>query len=233
MDSLNLLEAEFVRLKIQAQYIKGYPQTVGDLHLTNRRLILTPNQVLSIGFGKKWEILLSEIKNVETKNPFQGGSFVGSAGNRLVINSKDGTKHVFSMLGDIIPLFNALSEDINNQDHPMEAISSATTENISLDTDKQANAKVTPVVILQPGIISPSNPPKEPVLAVLLSLFFAGGGGQIYLGQVKKGVLIIILSLALSCIGIGFIFWFLGVVDSYIIANKLKSGISVGEMQIF
>lgn len=172
MDTLNLQEAEFVRLKIQAQYIKGFPQTVGDLYLTNRRLILQPNQVLSIGFGKRLEIKLSDIKNIGSKAPFQGGPYLGSAGNRLVIVLKDDSQHVFSMLENITPLYNALTEEIKNQVYPMDEISSETTEKISLDTDKQAIANVSPVVIFQPGLISPSNPPKEPVLAVLLSLFF-------------------------------------------------------------
>jgi TM2 domain-containing membrane protein YozV len=66
-----------------------------------------------------------------------------------------------------------------------------------------------------------------------LSFLFAGGAGQIYLGQVKKGIAIIVVSIVFSCVGVGFITWMLGVVDAYLVAKRLQSGNSVGEMQFF
>jgi TM2 domain-containing membrane protein YozV len=81
--------------------------------------------------------------------------------------------------------------------------------------------------------IQPANPPKDPIIALVLSLLLLGGAGQIYLGQTTKGIVIIVLTLLLSCIGIGFIVWIVGVIDAYQIATMLKNGQSVGEWQFF
>ena len=81
--------------------------------------------------------------------------------------------------------------------------------------------------------IPPASPPKDPVIALILSLVLAGGAGQIYLGQQTKGIVIIVATLLLSCIGIGFIIWILGIIDAYQIATMLKNGQSVGDWQFF
>jgi len=82
--------------------------------------------------------------------------------------------------------------------------------------------------------VQPSTPPKDPLLALILSLFLAGGAGQIYLGQTTKGIVIIVVSLVLSpCFGIGLIPWLVGVIDAYQIAAMLKNGQSVGDWQFF
>jgi TM2 domain-containing membrane protein YozV len=82
--------------------------------------------------------------------------------------------------------------------------------------------------------VQPANPPKDPVIALVLSLFLAGGAGQIYLGQTTKGIVIIVVSLVLSlCFGIGLIPWIVGIIDAYQIGTMLKNGQSVGEWQFF
>jgi TM2 domain-containing membrane protein YozV len=234
MEALNLQDGEVIRLKVQVQLVKGYPQTVGDLFLTDRRLVLLPNQVLSIGFGKRWEIKISDIQNLETKKPFQGGPYVGMAGKRLVIILKDNSKHILSALEDLTPLYEALSEQVTNKDFPDDVIApKPTSPSISTSQSPVDTYNKPPEVISQPGAIFPSNPPKDPILAALLSFLFAGGAGQIYLGQVKKGIAIIVVSIVFSCVGVGFITWMLGVVDAYLVAKRLQSGNSVGEMQFF
>jgi len=112
MGTLILQEGEAVKLKITAQLASGYPQTAGDLFLTDRRLILVPNQLLSLGSGRPWEIKLSEIQNLQVKNLLQGGPFVGRLGNRLEITALDNSKHLLSSLSDISPLVNALSQQL-------------------------------------------------------------------------------------------------------------------------
>ena len=81
--------------------------------------------------------------------------------------------------------------------------------------------------------IQPSDPPKNAIIAAVLSLILFGGVGQIYLGQTKKGIIIIVASLILSCVGVGFIAWIVGVVDAYMMADKLQKGESIGDMQWF
>lgn len=81
--------------------------------------------------------------------------------------------------------------------------------------------------------IQPSDPPKNPVLAAILSFLLLGGVGQIYLGQQKKGIIIIVATLLLSWVGIGCLLPILGAVDAYIIADKLQKGQAVGDMQWF
>ena len=81
--------------------------------------------------------------------------------------------------------------------------------------------------------IQPSNPPKNSIIAAILSLLLLGGVGQMYLGQTKKGIIIIVASVLLSCVGIGVVIPILGAVDAYMMAEKLKNGESIGDMQWF
>jgi TM2 domain-containing membrane protein YozV len=81
--------------------------------------------------------------------------------------------------------------------------------------------------------IQPSDPPKNAILAAILSLILLGGVGQIYLGQTKKGVILIVATLVLSCIGIGVIIPVIGAVDAYMMADKLQKGETIGDMQWF
>jgi TM2 domain-containing membrane protein YozV len=81
--------------------------------------------------------------------------------------------------------------------------------------------------------IQPSDPPKNPILATILSLLLLGGAGQIYLGQQKKGIILIVATALLSCIGVGVVVWIVGVIDAYMLADKLQKGESIGDMQWF
>ena len=81
--------------------------------------------------------------------------------------------------------------------------------------------------------IQPSDPPKNAIIAAVLSLILFGGVGQIYLGQTKKGIIIIVVTVVLSCVGIGFITWIVGIIDAYMIGDKLQKGEAVGDMQWF
>ena len=79
--------------------------------------------------------------------------------------------------------------------------------------------------------IEPSG--KNAILAAVLSFFLFGGVGQIYLGQNKKGIILIVATIVLACVGIGLIIPVLGAIDAYMIADKLEKGESVGDMQWF
>jgi TM2 domain-containing membrane protein YozV len=82
--------------------------------------------------------------------------------------------------------------------------------------------------------ISPSDPPKNPIVALVLSLVLLGGAGQLYLGQQKKGIILMVVTLILSfCFGLGVITWVLGIIDAYMMADKLQKGQTIGDMQWF
>ena len=81
--------------------------------------------------------------------------------------------------------------------------------------------------------IQPSDPPKNPIIAALLSFFLFGGVGHLYLGQQKKGIILIVATLVLAWVGIGCFIPILGAIDAYMIADKLQKGQPVGDMQWF
>jgi WD40 repeat protein len=68
---------------------------------------------------------------------------------------------------------------------------------------------------------------KNPTVAGLLS-FFIPGAGQIYNGQIAKGLLILLL---LPCLSI--IIWIIGIIDAVMIAQKLQRGQSVDKWEWF
>lgn len=76
---------------------------------------------------------------------------------------------------------------------------------------------------------------KDPVLMAVISFFFPGLG-QILMGQVKKGAVILLGSIFFSFLTHGFSFILvsiLAVVDAYLIGKKLKEGKQVGEWEFF
>lgn len=81
--------------------------------------------------------------------------------------------------------------------------------------------------------IQPSNPPKDPIIAAVLSVLLLGGVGQMYLGQTKKGIILIVATVVLACVGVGFLVPFAGAYDAYVIGTKLKNGQPVGDMEFF
>lgn len=81
--------------------------------------------------------------------------------------------------------------------------------------------------------IQPSDPPKNAIIAAILSLLLFGGVGQLYLGQTKKGIILIVATIVLACVGVGFLIPFVGAIDAYILADKLEKGQAIGDMQWF
>lgn len=83
--------------------------------------------------------------------------------------------------------------------------------------------------------IQPSTPPKNPIIAAILSFFLFGGVGQLYIGQQKKGIILIVAWLLGWC-SFGLItavVTVLGTIDAFILADKLQKGESIGDMQWF
>lgn len=88
------------------------------------------------------------------------------------------------------------------------------------------------------AVISASDPPKDPMMACVLSVLLVGLG-QIVLGQTSKGVAMLtgtFVFVLLTC-GWGAIFapfiWLFSGVDAFKIATKLKNGHSVRQWEFF
>jgi hypothetical protein len=102
--------AEEVKARAGAQLSAGFPQTAGTIYLTNRRLVLVPDQLASLGCGRPLEIRLTDISWTKTLGRFQGGTFVGGAGKKILVALLDGTEHTFSfyLTSDIDGFYAAL-----------------------------------------------------------------------------------------------------------------------------
>lgn len=77
--------------------------------------------------------------------------------------------------------------------------------------------------------------PKSPFLAELLSCLIVGVG-QMYNGQVAKGVVLLIATAIIgsATFGIGyFILWLIAIIDAGKIARKINAGKVVGDWEFF
>jgi TM2 domain-containing membrane protein YozV len=82
----------------------------------------------------------------------------------------------------------------------------------------------------------PSNPPKDPVLMGMLSGCCIAGLGQVVLGQITKGIVLLLFNVVIVLFTAGFaalVTWPLMGIDAYLIAKKLRSGQPVGEWEFF
>ena len=93
-----------------------------------------------------------------------------------------------------------------------------------------------PAVVPEVSGLLPANPPKSPGLAALLS-FLLVGMGQIYLGQVEKGLcmLVVVLLLIMSAVQgpLGVVILLLNVLDAFLLGRKVKQGQRIRKWQLF
>lgn len=83
------------------------------------------------------------------------------------------------------------------------------------------------------GQIAGSN--KSILLAMILS-FFLPGVGQMYYGQVYKGIVLLLVACAIGTptVGLGVpLISLIAVIDAYAIGKKLNRGVSVGSWEFF
>jgi TM2 domain-containing membrane protein YozV len=83
------------------------------------------------------------------------------------------------------------------------------------------------------NMVYPSNPPKNPILACVLSGLFYGIG-QMYLGQVGKGITYLVCGIIATIGSFGFLWLPYGVIcciDAYKIGKKLQDGYPVGKWE--
>jgi len=106
-----LQPGEEVLAQESVQLAKGFPQTAGRLYLTNRRLLLDPDQLMSLGCGRPLEIPLAQIRLIDKAGRFQGGTFIGGAGRKIEVGLADGSVHTFSFFlnSDIDAFYDALA----------------------------------------------------------------------------------------------------------------------------
>ena len=84
-------------------------------------------------------------------------------------------------------------------------------------------------------MIYPTSRGYDPMLMMLLSLLIVGLG-QMVVGQVAKGVAILLGSIILAALTFGLsvlVTWPLAAIDAYMIANKLRHGRPVGKWEFF
>lgn len=84
-------------------------------------------------------------------------------------------------------------------------------------------------------MIYPSDPPRNPLLALLLS-FLVIGVGQLYVGQVTKGIALFIVALLVGVLFFPYaagVIWAIGILDAPLIARKLRHGYPVRHWEWF
>ena len=98
--------------------------TVGDLFLTDRRLVLHPDQFLSVGLGRPMEVPLDQVTWRAKFGRFQGGSYIGAAGKKITVGTADGAEHTFSFVfgSDVDAFYAALCDRDARRPAPVVAV---------------------------------------------------------------------------------------------------------------
>ena len=84
-------------------------------------------------------------------------------------------------------------------------------------------------------LVYPAQPPKDPVIIMILNLLLFGGVGYIIMGQKTKGIVAIVcwvLGLA-SCGIVSGLVAVVGAIDGYLQAQALQQGHPVGQWTFF
>jgi len=85
-------------------------------------------------------------------------------------------------------------------------------------------------------LVYPTNPPKDPVMILLLNLFVFGGLGSILMGQKTKGIVAIAVAIVAgipTCGTATLLVGAFGAIDGYLQAQQLKLGHPVGQWTFF
>ena len=86
-------------------------------------------------------------------------------------------------------------------------------------------------------LVLPSNPPKDPIIILILNLLVLGGVGYIVMGQKTKGIVAIIAWFVLlappSCGTLSGLIALVAAIDGFLQATQLKEGKPVGQWTFF
>lgn len=85
-------------------------------------------------------------------------------------------------------------------------------------------------------LVYPTQPPKDPILILVLNLLLFGGVGYIIMGQKTKGIVAIVVCIVIgipTC-GVGsLVVGLVGAIDGYLQAQQLQQGLPVGQWTFF
>jgi TM2 domain-containing membrane protein YozV len=85
-------------------------------------------------------------------------------------------------------------------------------------------------------LVYPQQPPKDPVLILVLNLLIAGCLGYFMIGQKMKGIVAVIIwvvGLFLTCGAASGLVAIVAAVDGYLQAQQLKNGVPVAQWTFF
>lgn len=84
-------------------------------------------------------------------------------------------------------------------------------------------------------LVYPTQPPKDPILILVLNLLLLGGVGYIVMGQKTKGIVAIAAFIVLTVVtcGLGSIIAVVTAIDGYLQAQQLQQGHPVGQWTFF
>lgn len=85
-------------------------------------------------------------------------------------------------------------------------------------------------------LVYPTDPPKDPVLILVLNLLLFGGVGYLVMGQKMKGIVAIIIWVVVLCPTFGSgsgLLAIVAAVDGFLQAQQLKAGFPVGQWTFF
>lgn len=117
---------------------------------------------------------------------------------------------------------------------PAPAVAASPPVTVVTPAPESQPSRNTPAAIPLPPPAPPQS--KSPGLAALLS-FLLVGMGQVYLGQVEKGLLmlgvVLVLMLTIVLGPLGFILLLFNVADAYLLAGKVKRGKPLRKWEFF
>lgn len=84
-------------------------------------------------------------------------------------------------------------------------------------------------------LVYPTQPPKDPILVLVLNLLLLGGVGYIIMGQKTKGIVAIVAWVAglATCGVVSGLVGIFGAIDGYLQAQQLQQGFPVGQWTFF
>jgi TM2 domain-containing membrane protein YozV len=85
-------------------------------------------------------------------------------------------------------------------------------------------------------LLQPPASPHDPILVLILNLLGGGGGGYLLIGQKTKGILAIVLFLAIgipTCFAASGLLAFVTAVDGYMQAKSLEEGHAIAQWTFF